>query len=138
RIHIRPQLGAILLQKLRPASLGELYAKLLREGRGEGRGLAPRTVGHVHRVLHKALAVAVDWELVPTNAADRAKPPRVVAGEVEILSEDQVTAVLTRLRGRALYPIVALALATGLRRGELLALNWGNVELDAARLRVER
>ena len=138
KTHIRPQLGAIQLQKLRPANLGELYAKLLREGRGEGRGLAPRTVGHVHRVLHKALAVALDWELVPNNAADRAKPPRVAAGEIEILTEDQVTDVLGKLRGRALYPIVALALATGLRRGELLALNWGDFDLDAAKLRVER
>lgn len=79
KTHIRPQLGAIQLQKLRPANLGELYAKLLREGRGEGRGLAPRTVGHVHRVLHKALAVALDWELVPNNVAiapsRRASPP---------------------------------------------------------------
>lgn len=105
KTHIRPHLGAIQLQKLRPANLGELYAKLLREGRGDGRGLAPRTVGHVHRVLHKALAVAVDWELVPSNAADRAKPPRVVAGEIEILTEDQVADVLGKLRGRALYPI---------------------------------
>jgi len=137
-LHVKPRLGAMPLQKLRPANLGELYAKLLLDGRGAGRGLAARTVGHVHRVVHKALAVAVDWELVPNNAADRAKPPRVAAGEIEILSENQVTDVLTKLRGLGLYPIVALALATGLRRGELLALSWGNIDLDAAKLRVER
>ena len=138
KTHIRPHLGAIPLQKLRPANLGELYARLLREGRGAGQGLAPRTVGHVHRVLHKALAVALDWELVPNNVADRAKPPRVAAGEIEIMTEDQVADALAKLRGRAIYPIVALALATGLRRGELLALTWENVDLDAAKLRVER
>jgi integrase len=136
--HVVPRLGTLPLQKLRPVRLSELYATLLREGRGEGRGLAPRTVGHVHRVLHKALAVAVDEELLSSNPADRVKPPRVEAAEIEILSEGQVAAVLGKLHGRALYPIVALALATGLRRGELLALAWGNVDLDAARLRVER
>jgi integrase len=136
--HIRPQLGGIQLQKLRPANLAELYARLLREGRGGGRGLAARSVGHVHRVLHKALAVAVDWEMVPANAADRVKPPRVTERELEILTEDQVATVLNKLRGRTLYPLVALALATGMRRGELLALSWGHVDLDAAKLRVER
>jgi integrase len=136
--HVVPRLGTLPLQKLRPVRLSELYATLLREGRGEGRGLAPRTVGHVHRVLHKALAVAVDEELLSSNPAGRVKPPRVEAAEIEILAEGQVAAVLGKLQGRPLYPIVALALATGLRRGELLALAWGNVDLDAARLRVER
>jgi len=136
--HIAPRLGSIQLQQLRPAHLGELYATLLREGRGPDRGLSPRTTGHVHRVLHKALAVAVDWELIAGNPADRVKPPRVVANEVEILTEDQVGRVLAALRGRALYAIVALALATGLRRGELLALAWDHVDLDTAKLRVER
>jgi integrase len=53
-------------------------------------------------------------------------------------AEDQVADVLGKLRGRALYPIVALALATGLRRGELLALTWCDIDLDAGKLGVER
>lgn len=57
--HVVPRLGTLPLQKLRAVRLSELYATLLREGRGEGRGLAPRPVGHVHRVLHRALAIAV-------------------------------------------------------------------------------
>jgi integrase len=137
-LHVRPRLGWLPLQKLRPANLGELYATLLREGRRDGQGLAPRTVGQLHRVLHKALAVAVDWDLLPNNVADRAKPPRVAAAEIEILVEDQVRHLLENLRGHWVYPIVALALATGLRRGELLALSWGHIDLDAAKLRVER
>jgi integrase len=138
RHHVKPRLGALPLQKLRPANLGKLYATLLREGRGGGRGLAARTVGHVHRVLHKALAIAVDWELLSANVADRARPPRIVANEIEILTVNQVNDALNRLRDRPIYPIVALALATGLRRGELLALGWGHIDLDAGKLRVER
>jgi integrase len=131
--HVRPHLGAVRLQKLRPVNLGELYAKLLRET-----GLSARTVGHVHRVLHKALVVAAEWELIQQNPADVAKPPPAAAVEIEILTEDQVDHVLRALRGRSLYPIVALALGTGMRRGELLALSWGNSDLDSGRIRVER
>jgi integrase len=131
--HVRPHVGAMRLQKLRPVNLSELYAKLLRES-----GLSARTVGHVHRVLHKALVVAVEWGLTQKNAADLVKPPPVEEAEIEILTEDQVGDVLQALRGRTLYPIVLLALGTGMRRGELLALCWGNVDLDAGKVRVER
>jgi integrase len=136
--HVIPRLDALPLQQLRPGRLGQLYATLLREGRGGAGGLAPRTVGHVHRVLHKALAVAVDQELLSSNPADRVRPPRVEAEEIEILTEEQVATALNKLRGRALYPAIALALATGLRRGELLALAWSHIDLNSAKLRVER
>jgi integrase len=65
-------------------------------------------------------------------------PPKVEEDEIEILSADQIADVLTKLASHALYPIVVLALATGMRRGELLGLQWGDIDLDAATLRVER
>ena len=66
------------------------------------------------------------------------KPPKVEGAEIEILSEDQVPVVLRALRGRPIYQLAVLALATGMRRGELLALRWRDVDLDAARLKVEQ
>jgi integrase len=66
------------------------------------------------------------------------RPPTVEAKEVEILTPDQITAVLDSLKGHSLYPIAALALATGLRRGELLALEWRDIDLATGTLRVER
>jgi integrase len=101
------------------------------------KGLGPRTIGHVHRVLHKALTVAVEWSLLSRNPAAIAKPPRVQPREIEIIAVEQAQKILQCLRGRALYSIVALALATGMRRGELLALRWGDVDLDAGRIQVE-
>ena len=65
-------------------------------------------------------------------------PPKVEEDEIEILSAKQMADVLTKLDGHVLYPIVSLALATGMRRGELLGLQWGDIDLDAATLRVER
>jgi integrase len=134
--HVRVRIGNIAIQKLRPVHLSELYATLLREGRGES-GHAPRTVGHVHKVLHRALGIAKQWGIVKDNVASAVKPPKVQAEEIDILQPAQAQAVLNALRGKSLYLIAAMALATGMRRNELLALRWQDVDLDAGRLRVE-
>jgi integrase len=129
KVHVRPHLAALPVQKLAPAHLAELYGKLLREGRrprGEeaAAGLSPRTVGHVHRVLHKALNVAVEWGVTHRNVVSVVTPPKVSSTEIEILDEDQARRILQQLRGRSLYMIALLGLTTGMRRGELLALRW--------------
>jgi integrase len=136
RCHVRPHIGVVRLQRLKPLNLSELYAKLLRGGRRDGAGLSARTVGHVHRVLHKALVVAAEWGLIQNNPADIAKPPLVASSEIEILTEAEAKAVLQGLRGRSLYPIVALALATGMRRGEILALRWRSIDERTGTVRV--
>jgi integrase len=132
RNQLVPQIGRLQIQKLRTTHLAEAYATLLRGG------LSARTVGHVHRVTHRALGHAVRWGLVRTNVASEAEPPRVEETEIEILTADQVAALLDRFRGMVLYPIIVTALATGMRRGEVLALQWRDVDLNAATLRVER
>jgi integrase len=128
--HVRARLGGLPIQKLRPVNLSELYAALLREG------LAPRTVGHVHRVTHRALGQAKKWDVVKDNIAASVSPPRVPRKEVVILHPAEAKAALDVLRGKSLYLIAAMALATGMRRNELLALRWQDVDLDAASLRV--
>ena len=145
---VRPYLGRVQIQKLRPVHLNELYAKLLREGRcvkqkdeaGEviSAGLSARTVGHVHRVLHRALGHAVNWAVVQQNAADHVDPPRIEASEIEILKDGDMAALLEKLKGRSLRLIAEFGLATGLRRGEMLALRWQDVDFSGARVRVER
>jgi integrase len=129
---IIPHLGAIKLKHLRPEHIGAWHAALLREG------LSARTVGHAHRVLSAALRRAVESGMVGRNVAAIRKPPRVEETEIEILSPADITRVLEALEGHRLHPIVALALATGMRRGELLALQWGDVDLERAMVRVER
>lgn len=136
--HVRRNLGAARLQHLRPVHLMELYAKLLREGRGDGGGLSARTVGHVHRILHRALGHAVQWGLVQQNAADHVSPPPVPSAELAVLSAAEARAILQKLSSRSIYPLASLALATGMRRGELCALRWQDVDLDRAKLRVEQ
>lgn len=130
---IIPHIGSRPIQKLRAVDLTDLYATLVRD-----KGLAPRTVGHVHRLLHHALGHALTWEVIAKNVASLVKPPKVPTAEVEIIREDDIKAVLQKLRDKPLYPIVTLALATGMRRGELLALRWQDVDLDGGTISVER
>jgi integrase len=136
-LHVRPHLGAMRVQKLKTVNFAELYARLQR-AKPEGAGLAPRTVGHVHRLMHRVLGHAVKWGVIAGNPVTAAEPPRVEHTEVEILAPDQIKTVLQALRGRPLYPIAVLALATGARRGELAALRWADVDLDGGKITIAR
>lgn len=135
---IIPHLGSMALQKLRPAQVNDWHQTLLKSGGAGGRPLAARTVGHAHRVLHRGLARAVNLEIVSRNVAHTVPPPKPEAAEIAILSAPEIADVLARLDGHPLHPIAALALGTGMRRGELCALAWGALDLEVATVRVER
>jgi integrase len=137
-LYIRPHLGTVRIQKLRPLHLNELYAKLWREGGKGGRALAPRTVGHVHRLLHRVLGHAATWGIVNQNVASVVNPPKVAVTELTILAEDQIGAVLRHLEGSTLRPIVSFLLGTGCRRGEVLALRWKDIDFDNGCVQIER
>jgi integrase len=129
---IVPHLGDIKMQKLTPEHIETWHTALL------AKGLATRTVGHAHSVLRLALKRAVENGSLARNVAAIRKPPAVETKEVEILTSTQVKTLLDGLQGHMLHPIAALDLATGLRRGELLALQWGDIDLDRGIMRVER
>jgi integrase len=129
--HVRRHLGSCQIQKLRSADIAALYATLSRSGS------APRTVGHIHGVLFQALKQAKIWNLLRDNVAEVVKPPPVTDQELPILQPDRARALLDALRGHPLYQLASLALATGARRNELLALRWRDIDLDAGRLRIE-
>jgi integrase len=135
---IIPHIGAKALQKLRPVDVQDWHAVLTERGGKGGKPLSARTVGHAHRVLHRALGRAVTAEMVSRNVASTISPPKVEHVEVEALTAGQMAQVIAKLAGHRLLPIAALALATGLRRGELLALRWCDIDLDGAVLKVER
>lgn len=135
---IVPHLGALQLQKLRPAHIADWHATLLRKGAKGGGPLAARTVGHAHRVLHSALARAASLEIVSRNVAGIISPPKVEGTEVESLTESQIGDVLQRMANDPLHTIVAVALGTGMRRGELCGLQWRNVDLERAAITVEQ
>ena len=135
---IIPYLGAVIVQKLRAADIVSWHTKLLRQGRHDGNPLSPRTAGHAHRVLRKALADACRRELLTRNPASLVQPPKAETDEMQILSAEQVRGVLAGLKDTLIFTPIVLLLSTGMRRGELMALRWGDIDFDAGKLKVDR
>ena len=107
----------------------------MREGKRGKR--SARTIIHSFRLLHGALKSAVKKGKLAHNVADRADPPKLKKATVPILKANDVPTVLTALKENRIYPIVALALSTGARRSELLALRWCDVDLKRGTLNIE-
>ena len=128
--HVAPTLGQRPLAKLTPQDLSALYTSKLREG------LAPRTVGHIHRVLHRALRDALRWGLVARNVCDAVSPPKVPRAEMQVLTPEQARDLLAAAAGDPLEALYVLAITTGMRQGELIGLKWQ--DFDAGRLTVHR
>ena len=101
-------------------------------------GLATATIRHVHVVAHRAFKEAKAWGLLRDNPADMVKPPKMRAAEVKILQAAEAKELLGKLRCGPLYMLASLALGTGARRGELLALRWRDIDFDSRRLTIEQ
>jgi integrase len=132
RLHLVPGIGHHQLQKLSPQHLQSFYTKKLEEG------LSTTTVISFHNVLHKALETAVRWNLLPRNICDLVSPPRRKRFEIQPLGIEQVQQLLAAARGHRLEALFILALASGLRRGELIGLKWQDINFLTGTLQVRR
>ncbi|MFC1986393.1 tyrosine-type recombinase/integrase [Chloroflexota bacterium] len=135
--HLIPSLGMIPLTELQAQQIQSYYANKLASGRADGKGgLSARSVVYHHRILSKALDYGVRMGLVVRNVANVVKPPRVARVTMNTLSSEEVSRFLDEARETDYLVYFATLLYTGLRRGELLALRWRNLDLDNASLRV--
>lgn len=130
--HLIPALGNIQLQSLTPQQVQSFYADKLKEG------LKPKTIKLIHTVLHKAIDNAVRWNLVSRNVCDLVSLPTSDRYEMQPLTLEQCQKLLTVARGHRLENMLAVAIATGMRRGELLALRWQDVSIEQGRFHVRR
>jgi integrase len=139
RIHLIPCLGNILLTQLKPEHLQKYYSEKLLHGRWDNKGgLSPRSVRHHHMVLHCALQSAVKWGLIQRNPADAVTPPKAHKPEIQTWDEYEICRFLETTKESTYYPIFYLALFTGLRRSELLALRWQDVDSIYCQIYVSR
>jgi|SRR5579875_672349 integrase len=132
RLHLVPEIGHHHIQKLSPQNLQAFYKKKLEDG------LSATTVISFHNLLHKALETAVRWNLLARNPCDLVSPPRRKHFEIQPLSIQQIRQFLAVTRGHRQEALFILALATGMRRGELLGLKWQDIDLERGTLQVRR
>lgn len=137
-LYVKPHLGHLPLQALRPADIEAFYAKLLTSPSARGKpGLSPRTVIYVARILRKALKHAVEvHQILAKSPAQSVSLPGAKPIRRELWNANQMQAFLAAADEGPLGSLLWLYGATGARRGELLALRWTNVDLDAAVLHI--
>lgn len=138
RLYIKPHIGSLRIQAIRPARITKLYRDLLASGGEGGKPLGISTVTRTHAILRKAFtdAVVVD-ELIPNNPVERAKRPKTVLKEPgKVWTVAQLCTFLGLIRPHRLFAFYHLAAYTGARRGELLYLRWADIDLDAGQIKI--
>jgi len=137
--NIVPALGHIPLSRLKPLHIQEYYTRMLESGSKIGRGgLAPQTVLNHHRLLHRALGQAIKWKLLAENPADGASPPTPERKETNILDGVGMARLLEAAHGTRLHIPILIATTTGMRRGEILALRWKDLNFETGIIKVRR
>ena len=142
--HIIPNLGKIKLDKLTTLELQRFYNRMKADGRVEkyegmkDRSLSARTVRGLHAMLHQCLDQAVQERLIPFNPATGCKLPPKEKPEMKILPQEKLRAYLAAAEEHGVLPMFYLELTTGLRRGELTALLWTDLDVEKRTLTVSR
>lgn len=132
RVHIKPKLGKALIKELKPEQVQKFYNER------KASGLSARTVRYIHVVLHEALEQAMRNNLVVRNVSEATTLPKQEKKEMRVLSMEEQDKFLNVLNNDKSGIIFKLDLATGLRRGELLALRWKDIDLKEGSLRVNQ
>ena len=143
-LHIVPRLGDIPLKKLTGRDLQWLYKDLQEHGRlreaqkGKQPGLSDSTIRGIHTMLHNALDRAVKERLIVRNPADDCVPPKIPKHEMKILPPEQIRSYLTAADQRGVLPMFYLELISGLRKGELVALQWTDLDIENRTISVSK
>jgi integrase len=144
RLHVVPYIGALRLDQLTGTRLTLLYHQLEESGRVDGNGgLSARTTRYIHTILHAGLRAAIRDGLLSVNPADKADPPTIdeaKSPEMHVWTAGELRAFLDQRAQAGDEMLIAwhLLAFTAMRRGEALALRWGDVDVDGSRLSVRR
>lgn len=140
---ILPALGHYKIEQIKPVHILEFYNTLINEGtRLDGRPgkISEQTVLYHHRVISAVLQDAVEWQVIPYNPAKRVKPPKVKKTQGKYYDEEQTATLLHAVENEAFdyRVILVLAISTGLRRGELMGLEWSDIDFEKLTLTVRQ
>lgn len=140
RRFIVPTLGHIPIRKLGAKHIEDALASWRKADHGttKGRPLSPTTVHHIFNTLRAAMSKADQWEVIARNPCRGVDPVKRAPKRISAIDETEALSLIDKLDGSQLRVPVLVAVMTGLRRGELLALRWSNVDLDRGVLHVER
>ena len=142
RLYIRPGLGHIPLNRLTAKDMQQFFAWLKTEGRADQSdgetGLADSQLRNIHSLCRRALEKAVSENLIPQNPASGCKLPPARKGEMNILSRESMQKLLIQAKEEKYYELFLLEFATGLRLGELTALQWEDLNLTTGELRISK
>ena len=142
RLYIRPGLGHIPLNRLTAKDMQRFFAWLKAEGRADQSdgetGLADSQLRNIHSLCRRALERAVSEDLIPQNPVSGCKLPPARKGEMNILSRESMQKLLIQAKEEKYYELFLLEFATGLRLGELTALQWEELNLTTGELRISK
>lgn len=135
-------IGHIRLNRLRPQHLIDFYAQLAEPGQNKrtGGGLAPKTIKHYHTFISSVMDRAVKWGVVNENPCKRVDAPKVERKQIEFMNDEQARVFMAALEDEPLeYRVIfSLLLLTGMRRGELLGLEWPDIDFDSGVIHIRR
>ena len=142
RLYIRPGLGHIPLNRLTAKDMQRFFAWLKTEGRADQSdgetGLADSQLRNIHSLCWRALEKAVSGNLIPQNPASGCKLPPARKGEMNLLSRESMQKLLIQAKEEKYYELFLLEFATGLRLGELTALQWEDLNLTTGEVRISK
>ena len=141
--HIIPNLGPTPLNKLTTGDIQQFYTGLKQNGRllrqeQYGEGLSDQTVRGIHTTFHAALDKAVSEKIIPKNLSDFCRLPSAKAREMQVLSPEEIQRLLIQAKEDGCFELLLLELSTGLRRGEICALQWDDLNFNTGELQVKR
>ena len=141
--HLIPGVGEIPLNQLTQAELQQFFRRMKESGRKanverRGPGMADRSVRSCHAVCQMALDKAVEEKLIHYNPAVGCKLPPMKGKEMKILTQEEIQRFLIQAKAEGMYELFLLELTTGMRRGELLALRWDDLDFATGKLRIDK
>jgi len=123
RLHINPEIGRYKLVKLKPLQIQELYIQKREQG------LSPASANYIHGILNEAFKHAVKWKLLTKNPCEAVEAPKRVRYHAQVYSPIQLQKLVSVIAGSRVELPVLIAVTCGLRRGEICALTWENIDI---------